>query len=214
MTIFGFNREPSPISDGVPEGGVSDESLQPKKSPPLYVIPLTLSIGLLLAATYIGNRVLASKSHAARSPESVSTTLKTPVPAVIPPVANNKAEGSPANTTPLQPERALDSKIAPPSRSAPLNTQAVGGPLSGNQSDAMIVPQPGERYLQLAAIPSQAAPKFLSKLRGDNLQASIAAGPSEDLVRVLVGPFSDIDSLDRAKAQLQVLHIDCFVRVY
>jgi cell division septation protein DedD len=214
MTIFGLTGEPNPISESTPEDGASDELRQPKKGPPLYVIPLTLSIGLVVAATYIGNRVLASKSHAVRSTESVSATLKPPAPAVASPVGNDKVQTSVADTTPLKSERAVDSKIAPPRESAPPSSQAAAPPVTGDPSDAMIVPRPGERYLQLAAIPTQTAPKFLSKLRGDNLQASVAAGPSEGLVRVLVGPFSDRDSLDRAKAQLDVLKLDCFVRVY
>jgi cell division septation protein DedD len=214
MTIFGFNREPNPISESTPEDGAADESRQPKKSPPLFVIPLTLSVGLLVAATYIGNRVLASKSHAVRSVESVSAAQNPAAPAVVSPLANSKVQSSAANTAPVEPERASDSKIAPPTESAPPISQPIAGPLTGDQSDGLIVPRPGERYLQLAAIPAPTAPKFLSKLRGDNLQASVAAGPSEGLVRVLVGPFPDMDTLNRAKAQLDALHLDCFVRIY
>ena len=67
----------------------------------------------------------------------------------------------------------------------------------------LMTPQPGERYLQVAAVSPHMVLTYVDNLRIANLDAVIAPGPTPDLLRVLVGPFADRDSMDKAKALLQ-----------
>jgi cell division septation protein DedD len=78
----------------------------------------------------------------------------------------------------------------------------------------LIAPQHGERYLQIAAISSHMVPSFLADLKKYNVQASVAPGPHDGLVRIVIGPFSDRDSTARAKDQIQTKWPDCFARLY
>ncbi len=56
---------------------------------------------------------------------------------------------------------------------------------------------------------------YVDDLRKLNLEAVVVApGPSPELLRVLVGPFADSESLDRAKARLETAGRRYLVRVY
>jgi cell division septation protein DedD len=78
----------------------------------------------------------------------------------------------------------------------------------------VITPQPGERYLQVAAVSPHMVLTYVDNLRIANLDAVIAPGPTPDLLRVLVGPFADRDSMDKAKAQLELAGRSPIVRNY
>ena len=92
------------------------------------------------------------------------------------------------------------------SDTAPQGTQSGG--------EGLIAPRHGERYLQIAAISASVAQKFLAGLGRYNLQASVAPGPHDGLVRVVIGPFPDRESVAAAKAQIESRWPDCFVRLY
>jgi len=55
---------------------------------------------------------------------------------------------------------------------------------------------------------------YVDNLRMANLEAVIAPGPTPDLLRVLVGPFTDRDAMDKAQAQLQASGKSPIVRSY
>jgi cell division septation protein DedD len=78
----------------------------------------------------------------------------------------------------------------------------------------VITPQPGERFLQVAAVSPHMVLTYVDNLRIANLDAVIAPGPTPDLLRVLVGPFPDRDSLDKAKAQLEAAGKSPIIRSY
>jgi len=69
-------------------------------------------------------------------------------------------------------------------------------------------------YLQIGAINTPAVAKYISELRRDQWEPIVVEGPRSGIERVLVGPFADRSSLEAAKARLQALGIDYFVRAY
>jgi cell division septation protein DedD len=86
--------------------------------------------------------------------------------------------------------------------------------LVSDQQLPIIAPQAGQRYIQLAALNLEAARRYVGKLRQEKLEPRVAPGPSPELVRVLIGPFADQDSLTRTKSELESARIDHFVRRY
>jgi len=60
----------------------------------------------------------------------------------------------------------------------------------------------GQTYLQVMAVRRAEAEVVLRSLKDKGFPATLAPGPS-DLLRVLVGPFRDVGSLGKAKADLE-----------
>lgn len=212
ITIGALSRvseTPAPPSPDEPEQARSDHGRRPL---PLMLIPITISVGLLVAIGYVGIRIFAARPHPASSMQNAKTASQPSIAAR--PVASEEAQVEHASVVPVATaESAVTAVPQQPARTFP-PPPPVDPVLAEDTSDTMIVPQPGERYLQIAAINTKFVPRFLSEMRRNDWQVRVAAGPSEGLVRVLVGPFSDHDSLTRAKAQLQAIAPDCFVRVY
>jgi cell division septation protein DedD len=141
-------------------------------------IPAILGVGLLMAFAYVGVRIVAGKP---------------PVQAANPPA-------SPMPATMDAPPVSVPSAPAPKPARAPKRAPA---PVVNAMAFTVVTPQPGERYLQVAAVSPHMVLTYVDNLRIANLEAVIAPGPTPDLLRVLVGPFAERDSLDKAKAQLE-----------
>ena len=209
--------EPLPISEPEISGRAApEEATQPKKSFPLMVIPITLSVGLLVASGYVGHRIVTAKSQAPGRDVAVATSgpvRYAPVkPAPLKPAAVEPAVSKPLAIATATPPEKIQA-------TASIVKEAVALPeidsvISTGDSTDLIDPQPGQRYLQIAAISSRAADWFMADLRRDHMQVRLAPGPHEGLVRVLIGPFPDWDSLNTVKAQIQHLWPDTFVRAY
>ena len=230
------------VSSTTPEPS-QEASEQPKERIPLTAIPVTLAIGLLVAGIYVGSRVFGSRAHAtpivAVKPQPLADSVAKPTafgplpPGTQPqsnPVTVRQSNSVPATTTPVT-QASKDPAAAPlrpagsPApkaevRSSPAEASAEN-PTSNSLETAnrdidpgLIAPQHGERYLQIAAISSHMVPSFLADLKKYNVQASVAPGPHDGLVRIVIGPFSDRDSIARAKDQIQTKWPDCFVRLY
>ncbi len=177
-----------------------------KKRIPLVWIPITLGIGLLIAALYLRGRIVAA--HPPAKPEVVHLAA----PATVP--VPQKAAQEPAQAPPHEP--------APPS-AAPTETAtttkepaAVDVPAIDDAADdiPMIAPHPGEHYIQIGALNGEATRHFIQRLRNQNLNPHVAPGPTPELLRVLIGPFDDRDALNAEKAQLESKGIPTFVRQY
>ena len=149
-------------------------------------IPAILGIGLLTAFAYLGVRIVAAKSAAAPPARQVEAKS----PAVAPPI--------PQPATP-QPEKPLAPKPAAKPALADFT---------------IITPQAGERYLQVAAVSPHMVLTYVDMLRKTNLEPVVAPGPTPDLLRILVGPFHDPDSMDKAKIQLVAAGKSPIVRIY
>jgi len=216
MITVGSSSSTAPAADAVPE--------EAKRRVPLITIPITLAVGLLVAAGYVGSRILAAKPQATAVAVASNPAGSTPeTPTVSPPVVSlQTGAAQPAQETtvatpaePAPPAAIPARKEAPRIASSRVEAKSDSDqvPAQGDNVD-LIAPQPGQRYLQIAAISSRMVPKFLSDLSRYNVQASMAPGPREGVVRVVIGPFSDREVLARAKAQIQIKWPDCFVRLY
>jgi cell division septation protein DedD len=177
---------------------------------PLVWIPATICVGLLIAAVYLGGRILTAHSHApaaiqikpaaihppAFTPEAPAIPATTAAPAVQAPAEQATAEQAPAVRAPAE--------QAPADALAQLKAEAP----------ELIAPQAGQRYIQVAALNLDAALRYVGKLRQAKLEPHVAPGPTPELVRVLIGPFVDQDSLTRTKSELESARIDHFIRKY
>jgi hypothetical protein len=205
---------------------------------PLMAIPITLSVGLLVGVGYVGNRIFAARFQGtptvhrvtpaapvasqtapapSEPPSQPSAAPQQPPEAIAPqreekPAAIAKAASSPAVRSVAVPAPAASAPAIPH-----IQTNAAkpaGQEASVESTPELLVPQPGERYLQIIAVNSRFAPRVLADLQRSNADVHVAPGPREGLVRLLVGPYPDRESLERAKVQIQAQHPDCFVRIY
>lgn len=165
-----------------------------KRRIPLASIPTTISIGLLVAAMYLGGRILTARRVA--KPAVAVMSSATPVTAKRPDPPAPTAISIPASVV----------KPAP-------QTSKVD---ADDNSLTRVTPQPGQRYIQVGALDMDAAAthRFVERLRGEKLDPHIAPGPSPALMRVLIGPFDNLDALNEKKAQLETEGIQTFVRKY
>jgi cell division septation protein DedD len=148
-------------------------------------IPATLGLGLMMAFGYVGVRIVAGK------PQVQPTT-------------------SPARPVPPK----IEAPVNPPPAPLPKPAPPPPPPTVPAANFTVITPQPGERYLQVAAVSPHMVLTYVDNLRIANLDAVIAPGPTPDLLRVLVGPFADLDDMDKAKAQLQASGKSPIIRIY
>ncbi len=172
-----------------------------KKRIPLISIPATLSIGLLIAAVYLGGRIVTA--HRSETPVAPAAA------AVSRPVSSDAPRVEPVQQPAPAPEPAVVAEVKPIVGPSP--TAAVA-----NSDDAipMITPQNGERYIQVGALDNDATRRYVQRLRNEKFEPHVAPGPKPELLRILLGPFDNPGALDATKAQLQTEGIDSFVRKY
>jgi cell division septation protein DedD len=151
-------------------------------------IPAILAVGLLTSFSYLGVRIAAAKSQA-KTVVPVARTAVPPTPAVV----HEAVKPEPELPTPKPQPKAI-----------------------AEQTNFMIiVPQSGEKYIQLAAITPHMVLSYVDDLRKLDLQPIVVApGPTPELLRILVGPFADRESLEKAKATLETAKRAYLVRVY
>jgi len=153
-------------------------------------IPAILGIGLLMAFAYVGVRIVAGKSQASGQvvvPQS-GPAITSPAPVIAPPV----------------PQPAPPKTVAKPAALSP----------TPPANFTIITPQAGERYLQVAAVSPHMVLTYVDTLRKTELDAVVAPGPMPDLLRILVGPFTDAESMEKVKAQLQASGRSPIIRSY
>jgi len=163
---------------------------------PKIWIPVTLCVGLLIAAIYLGGRIVTANQHAGPAVKTAVVVQPKPVPVAAAPVIA-------APTPAAAPVPVAEAKTEPV-QSVPLDLAEV----------PMITPKAGERYIQVGALDLEATRRYLGKLRQSKLEPHVAPGPKPELLRVLIGPFADHDSLAAAKQGLDTAGIENFVRLY
>ena len=105
-----------------------------------------------------------------------------------------KEEPQPTTTQPAQPTEA---KPPTPAPAAP--TVAPAEPVAG------------ETYLQVAAVKQEVAETVAKTLKDKGFPATLSPGPPGK-TRVLVGPYTDLSKLGQAKADLERLGFQPFVK--
>lgn len=129
---------------------------------------------------------------------------------VAPPTAEQPPAGAADDGTAAEPPQPTTQPAQDPNAPAaapaqPVQTPAATPPapaVAAKLPNGLIEPVAGDVYLQVMAVKRPEAEVVLKTLRDKNFRAVLAHGPNE-LVRVLVGPFSDTSSLGQAKAGLE-----------
>ena len=172
-----------------------------QKNMPMVWIPATLCVGLLIAAIYLGGRIVTAHPHA-RAAVKKDAPAKTELPKA------ELAKAEPPKTAPVMATLAVvKANSEQPSKSKAETPQPVS-------DEQMISPKEGERYIQIGALDEERTRRYLAQLRQANLAPHVAPGPTPELLRILIGPFSDQASLITAKNGLDTAGIENFVREY
>jgi cell division septation protein DedD len=145
----------------------------------------TITIGLAVAGWYVGGRIFAAeKVHAAAIVKPVSTS---PAPPAAP---------APAPVV-AKPVEAVEAEV--PVEAPTWNT---------------VDPQPGDLYLQLATMGPNSTNEYLKELDAKGIHPRIAPGPSENLHRLILGPYPDKAALEKEQQELETTGVQFMARRY
>ncbi len=145
----------------------------------------TITIGLTVTGWYVGGRIFAAeKVHAASIVQPVSSA-----PAPAPMIAK------------LEPST--------PAIAEPVAAVLVEAP-AWNKVD----PQPGDLYLQLATMGPNSTNDYLKTLDARGIHPRIAPGPSENLHRLVIGPYPDKAALEKEQQELEAAGIQFIAHRY
>jgi hypothetical protein len=148
----------------------------------------TMAVGLVLTTLYLGTRIVTSRNN-------VHAAVRAATP--VPPKLVKAPEAAVNPTQPRMPE--VQAK----------QQGWVSAPVRRN-----VTPKPGEKYIQIAAFGPKALESYLRDLEGKGLHPVIAPGPSDGIYRILIGPYTNIETLEQTRRTLQVVGMDSIVRVY
>ena len=150
------------------------------------------------AATSSGSAATASKeSQAQAAPEAPAAAAPAPEPATPQPPATDatSAAPQPPAETPAQPTTQAAAPPPPPRETAtPASTEAPAAPLAEAP--------PGSYWQVIATSNRTAAEALQQSLKDKGFPVTLGPGPN-NLVRVLVGPYTDTATMGRAKTQLE-----------
>ncbi len=137
----------------------------------------TITFGLVVAGWYVGGRIVAAeKVQPIAIAQPVSSAPLIAKPTEVGPVAE------PVSAPAAKPEAA---PIAPPT-----NWDTVE-------------PQSGDLYLQLATMGPKSTNEYLTILEAKGIHPRIAPGPSENLHRLVVGPYPRKAALEKEQQELE-----------
>lgn len=163
---------------------------------PLVWIPATLGVGLLIAAVYLGGRIVTAHSHASLpGHSSVPDHSSLPVKS--------------SATVQAQAAAAVQLKSEPQP-----GTLETAPQTADSDQLPMIAPRVGQQYIQISALNEEAARRYVTKLRYAKLDPHVAPGPTPEVWRVLIGPFADQDALEQTRSDLARAGIKNFIRRY
>ena len=147
-----------------------------------------ITIALAIAGWYVGGRIFAAdKVHAAGIAKPVSSAPVVSVPVAAPVVQ--------------QPVAVPVVEKAKPSATPDAAWNTVN-------------PQPGDLYLQLAAMGPNSTNEYLKALDTKGIHPQIAPGPTENLHRLVIGPYQDKAALEKEQQELQTAGIEFMARRY
>ena len=173
----------------------------------VFVVGIIL-LGVFFAMGYALGRTNGTQTAETRKPDYVRTdppsSMSAPPARTITPPA---AEATPAPT---------EAAPTPVPAAAPTETSAAAKPAETAGAPTVIVPAPGQAFLQVAAVAKPDAEMVQQVLKGKGFAASLAAGPPErpEIMRVLVGPAADNAEISRLKADLEKAGFKSFVKKY
>ena len=192
---------------------------------------IVILMGVCFAAGYIFGRNSGSAPDAARAKKGAESTI------VIDPTSEGKGGAQRSSLAPGQVEVRGGSPVAaakPPARPAPAGGTAeraaapppeaakpVTEPVkpaaapsrpASEAGSGLVQPEPGQTYLQVAAVRRPDAGTLVSELKKKEFSAGVAAGPNETLFRVMVGPLKDSAEVNKERTRLKELGFDPIVK--
>jgi len=110
-------------------------------------------------------------------------------------------------------------KVATPAPVRPIEppvAPAAGKPQEPAAKSARrtVTPHPGEKYVQVAAFGPKALDSYLRQLESKGLHPLVAPGPADGIHRILIGPYTNPETLEQTRRTLQVVGMDSIVRSY
>lgn len=161
---------------------------------------LAFILVLVLAMTFGGGYVVGGNAERAKARTKTATSPKLPPPLPVSP---------PAAPTEVPAQAPADLHVQPTTRPArDSTTSAPATSLSAPPTPVPSAPQatlstaPPGSYLQVAAGTESEAQTAMQTLREKGFRASLSPGPG-NLVRVLVGPYNDVQAMDKDKKELE-----------
>ncbi|HEY6393068.1 MAG TPA: SPOR domain-containing protein [Bryobacteraceae bacterium] len=101
--------------------------------------------------------------------------------------------------------------VAPVPAAVPTVTKQDSAPLPVRRN---VTPHPGEKYVQVAAFGPKALDSYLRQLESKGLHPLVAPGPADGIHRILIGPYTNTETLEQTRRTLQIVGMDSIVRSY
>ncbi len=180
---------------------------------------VVILFGVFFTMGYIvGRHSTPAPMSASANPEPIPRSEAPGAPsagqAVLAPV-ESKSEDIPAPENPL-PAPSTRPATAPPESPKPTterkNAETKPAPAHTVASSKIAEPTPGS-YLQVLAPKRTAADGVVDSLKSKGITAVLAPGPTEDSVRILVGPL-DSSSMGKMRADLESAGFKPFAKKY
>jgi cell division septation protein DedD len=164
-----------------------------------YIVGRNSSPSAKLQAETGSSAGAASQTPETRSQPVAQAPAAPPAPGGTPPAdaAPGGAVAPPADTSPqpsTQPERAPGSPLGPAAGAAPTAPPTAPPP--------PVEAAPGSYWQVLATASQTSADAMRQTMKDKGFPASLQPGPN-NLIRVLIGPYTDKQSLGRAKTELE-----------
>ena len=180
-----------------PDGQDLADPAQTRAKRVFFGLAATIIVGLTLAGWYVGGRIFTTENvHAATPPKAAP---------VVPAQSVAKLSPAPVVTQPVAVETKPVTVVA-----KPVVMSADAPAPAWNTID----PQSGELYLQLAAMGPNSTNDYLKILDAKGIHPKIAPGPSENLHRILIGPYPDKAALESEQRELGAAGIQFMARRY
>jgi cell division septation protein DedD len=146
----------------------------------------TMALALVLAMLYLGGRIVTSRKNVNSSRPVVQVAALVKTPEVARPIVTPIPQSKPG--------KQMDSATLPVRRN--------------------VTPRPGEKYVQVAAFGPKALEAYLRQLESKGLRPLVAPGPADGIQRILIGPYTNTETLEQTRRTLQVVGMDSIVRSY
>jgi cell division septation protein DedD len=149
-------------------------------------------ISLFAGISYLAGRAAAARKDAAPKDAALATAVSSsPLPAL-------------ASDQPV----VLAASLVDPSASSSANNSGAGN------TQLFAEPIKGALYIQTGAVERGVAAIMAEGLRSHGFNAFVAAGPSDKIYRVLMGPFPSLPDYQSAKATLDLIGLSSFAQQY
>lgn len=160
---------------------------------------VVILLGVFFTMGYVVGRnsvPVAETAAISTSASETSAGSAKPPPMVVDP-AKTATPATPGDTTPTPTTSTPPPGVAPHETAPkPVETPAVA-------QGGVVIPQPGEMYVQVLALAKPEAEVLVDVLGKKGFRAIVAPGPNERVFRVLVGPAKDTAEINKLRNDVE-----------